>query len=38
MPNCPMQAVVRTKLFDIIADPRENEYVAQRKALTFVDK
>ena len=33
-----MQAVVRTKLFDIITDPRENEYVAQRKALTFVDK
>ena len=33
-----MQAVVRTKLFDITADPRENEYVAQRKALTFVDK
>ena len=38
MPNCPMQAVVRTKLVDIIADLRENEYVAQRKALTFVDK
>ena len=33
-----MQAVERTKLFDITADPRENEYVAQRKALTFVDK
>ena len=35
--QCPMQ-VVRTKLFDIIADPRENEYEARRKALTFVDK